>query len=161
MLDIADYRVMESFLTKADLDHPVMEKELIAGLKPQSLQERFAFWESELERCIKCYACRAACPLCYCTRCTAECNQPQYISVPSHKLGNLEWHVMRAMHLAGRCISCGECSRACPMDIPVSALPMYLADVVQESFGVKAGLTAQMPSVLSTFKPDDKENFIR
>jgi formate dehydrogenase subunit beta len=161
VLDIPNYGVMENFLLRAESDHPVKEKELIATIRQMNLEQRFLFWKNELDRCIKCYACRAACPLCFCTRCTAECNQPQWVSVPSHIRGNVEWHVLRAMHLAGRCISCGDCSRSCPMDIPIAVLPMYLADVAQESFGTKAGLSATMPSVLSTFKPNDKENFIR
>ena len=161
LLDIPNYEVMQNFLLKAESDHPAKEKDLISKVRQMNLDQRFEFWKNELDRCIKCYACRAACPLCFCTRCTAESNQPQWISVPSHIRGNVEWHILRAMHLAGRCISCGDCSRACPMNIPISALPMYLADVVQESFGVKAGLSATMPSVLSTFKPNDKENFIR
>jgi len=161
LLDIPDYEVMQNFLLKAESGHPANAKELIAKISQMGPGQRFEFWKKELDRCIKCYACRAACPLCFCTRCTAECNQPQWIGVPSHLQGNVEWHILRAMHLAGRCISCGDCSRACPMDIPVAVLPMYLADVVQESFGMKAGLSATMPSVLSTFKPNDKENFIR
>ena len=90
------------------------------------LEQRRQFWEEQFSRCLKCYACRAACPLCYCSRCTVECNQPQWIPVPAHDLGNLEWNVMRAMHLAGRCVNCGDCSRACPVGIPLYLLNQEL-----------------------------------
>ena len=30
------------------------------------LEERLAYWEKEFDRCIRCYACRNACPMCVC-----------------------------------------------------------------------------------------------
>lgn len=126
-----------------------------------SLEARREFWQAQFARCLKCYACRAACPLCYCTRCTVECNQPQWIPVPAHDLGNLEWNVLRAMHLAGRCVDCGDCDRACPVAIPLRLLNRKLAAVVEENFRFRAGLAATGDNALSTFKPDDPEDFIR
>jgi len=161
VLDLPDLGVMEKYLQSLQVDHPKKEKDLIEKLKIQSKAERFDFWKSELSRCIKCFACRSACPLCYCTRCATDCNQPQWISVPSHTLGNHEWHTLRAMHLTGRCTSCGECSRACPKDIPIAALTMFMSDVVEEHFGVKSGLSLKQQSVMSTYKPEDKESFIK
>ncbi len=130
----------------------------IESMKPA---ERWDFWMTEFSTCIKCYACRASCPLCYCTRCTVECNQPQWVHVPSHELGNLEWHVMRAMHLAGRCINCGECRRACPMDIPLNLLTQKLIVEIEDNFGVKSAENPDDVFVLATFDKDDKEDFIR
>ena len=137
------------------------DKEMLAKLESMSPGERWKFWTDELSRCIKCYACRSKCPLCYCTRCTVECNQPQWIQVPSHELGNLEWHIMRAMHLSGRCVNCGACYRACPLSIPLHLLTIKTADVIEQNFGVRAGTGTEKTHVMSTFKPDDKENFIR
>ncbi len=125
------------------------------------LEQRRDFWQEQFSRCLKCYACRAACPLCYCTRCTVECNQPQWIPVPAHDLGNLEWNVLRAMHLAGRCVDCGDCSRACPVAIPLHLINRKLAAVVEESFAFRAGRAARAENALSTFKPDDAEDFIQ
>ncbi|NIM03303.1 coenzyme F420 hydrogenase, partial [bacterium] len=58
-------------------------------------------------------------PLCYCSECITEKTMPQWIvSSPSLK-GNTFWNVIRAFHLAGRCIDCGECERVCPVNIPL------------------------------------------
>ncbi|MCX6334335.1 MAG: 4Fe-4S dicluster domain-containing protein [Bacteroidia bacterium] len=73
---------------------------------------------------------------------------------------HMEWHILRAMHLAGRCISCGECGRACPVGIPCHLLTMHLADQTQMYFNVHAGTSDKMKSVLSVYEPGDKENFI-
>ncbi len=133
---------------------------LLARLEAMSAEERQAFWQEEMEHCMKCYACRQACPLCYCTQCTVEMNQPQWISVAASSLGNMEWHIMRAMHLSGRCVECGECGRACPVNIPIHLLTMKLAKDVRETYGTPAGFSVAEGCAMSTFKPDDKENFI-
>jgi ferredoxin len=160
LLDIADITVMQSYIEKSDLSNPAKDKELLAKLNKLSPEERFAYWKEELSKCIKCYACRQACPMCYCIRCTVEVNQPQWIPVQANTHGNMDWHALRAMHLAGRCISCGECGRACPVGIPCHLLTMQLADQVHNYFKVYAGTSDKMNSVLSTYEPNDKESFI-
>jgi ferredoxin len=160
LLDIADIQVMQGYIEKSDLSNPAKYKELLAELNKLTTEEKFAYWQKELSKCIKCYACRQACPMCYCTRCTVEVNQPQWILVQSNTHGNMEWHILRAMHLAGRCISCGECGRACPVGIPCHLLTMQLVDQVHNYFKVYAGTSDKMSSVLSTFEPNDKESFI-
>ncbi len=130
-------------------------------LMAMSASERRAFWAEELGRCVKCYACRSACPMCYCERCTMDCNRPQWVPVASHALGNLEYHVVRTMHLAGRCVQCGTCGAACPVGIPVHLLTFFAEDSVRRQFGQKGGASAKLDYAMSTFKPDDKEEFIR
>jgi ferredoxin len=159
-LDIADMQVMQAYIEKCDLSNPPKYAELLAMLNKLSPEEKFEYWKKELSKCIKCYACRQACPMCYCTRCTVEVNQPQWIPVKSNTHGNMDWHILRAMHLAGRCISCGECGRACPVGIPCHLLTMQLADQVHSYFKVYAGTSVKMNSVLSTYEPNDKESFI-
>jgi ferredoxin len=160
VLDIADLQVMKSYIEKCDLTNPEKYKPLLDQLKKMSPAEKFAYWQKELSKCIKCYACRQACPMCYCIRCSTEVNQPQWIPVQANTHGNMEWHILRAMHLAGRCISCGECGRACPLDIPCHILTMHLTDKVYDYFGVYAGVSEKMSSVMSTYEPKDKESFI-
>ena len=160
LLDIADTKVMQGYIEKSDLSNPPEYKELLSKLNKLTPEEKFAYWQNELSKCIKCYACRQACPMCYCTRCTVEVNQPQWIPVQSNTQGNMDWHVLRAMHLAGRCISCGECGRACPVGIPCHLLTMHLTDQVYNYFKVYAGTSEKMSSVLSTYEPNDKESFI-
>ena len=137
------------------------DRELLERLRAMTHAERWAFWQKELARCVKCYACRNSCPMCYCERCTMDCNRPQWVPVPSHAVGNLEYHTVRAMHLAGRCVECGECGRACPVGIPVHLMTFHAEDSVRRQFGSEAGRTAKLDYALSTFKPDDKETFIR
>ncbi len=152
---------LETWISQNMKQITAADREKMSALENKSREERWQYWLNEFSRCIKCYACRAACPLCYCSSCTVDCNQPQWISVPAHTLGNLEWHVMRAMHLAGRCINCGECARACPVDLPIHLLTFKLSDDIKDAFGQQAGIKARPDYALSTFKPDDKENFIR
>jgi ferredoxin len=139
---------------------PPVTKE-IEDLAAMSVTDRFAFWENELSRCVKCYACRSACPLCYCTKCLTESNQPQWVTVAPHTLGNFEWHINRAMHLAGRCIQCGSCTLACPVGIPIALLTIEASNIVQREFNYQAGIKADAPAALSSFMVDDKEVFIR
>ncbi len=160
LIDIPDMNYMQSVIEKSYQGNPEKEKALIEELRKMSTEERFAWWQKELSKCIKCYACRQACPMCYCSRCTVEINQPQWIPVQSNTEGNMEWHMLRAMHLAGRCVSCGECARACPVDIPCHLLTMFLVDQTHNHFNVYAGTAEDMKSVLSVYEPGDKENFI-
>jgi len=151
---------VETFIDQFAIELEARDKEILAKINKMTAEERWTFWINELSQCFKCYACRAACPLCYCTRCTVDDNRPQWIPVASHQLGNLEWHIMRAMHLAGRCIDCGACADACPIAIPLNLLTKKMREDMKEFFGeikpsVKSG------NLMSTFKPDDKENFIR
>jgi formate dehydrogenase (coenzyme F420) beta subunit len=160
LLEIGDTEVMKAYIDKCDLGNPEKDKVLLEMLSKLSPVEKFAYWQKELSKCIKCYACRQACPMCYCIRCTVEVNQPQWIPVQANTHGNMEWHILRAMHLAGRCVSCGECGRACPVGIPCHLLTMHLSDQVFSYFKVHAGTSDKMNSVMSTYEPNDKESFI-
>lgn len=159
--EFVDFKALDEYLAGLDDRLSSQEQEQIDKIEKLTPAERWQFWQDQLSRCFKCYACRAACPMCYCSRCTIECNQPQWVPAAAHELGNFEWHVMRAMHLAGRCINCGACARACPMDIPLNLLTQKLAHEAYKNFDYSAGRTGQTEYVLSSFKIDDRENFIR
>jgi len=137
------------------------DQEMIDKLNAMTREERWKFWTDQFSACVKCYACRAVCPMCYCSQCTVECNQPQWIKVSSETSGNFEWHAIRAMHLAGRCINCGECGRICPAGIPVHLLTVQMNQEIEREFGGKTGFSATQGYALNTFKPGDKENFIK
>lgn len=123
--------------------------------------ERWEFWRRQFLRCIKCYACRQACPLCYCTQCVVERNQPQWIASSSHPKGNFAWNVVRAMHLAGRCIGCGECERVCPSNIPLMLANKKVAQVVKEQFGYESGYDIDEPLPMASFMPDDSDELFK
>lgn len=151
---------MEQYLGSIQPALKPEDKEMIERLDAMTPAERWEFWQKEMENCIKCYACRQACPLCYCTQCTVEGNQPQWIPVGATQLGNMEWHIMRAMHLAGRCITCGQCGEACPVNIPIHLLPVKLAEEVKNVYKTVSGMSREEGCAMSTYRPDDKENFI-
>ena len=134
--------------------------ERIAELDALPPAERFAFWAKEMERCTQCYACRQACPLCFCERCIVEKTQPQWIETSPHPRGNFAWHLTRAQHLAGRCVGCGECERACPVGIPLGLITRKVAEVVQRRFGHRTVDDPAIPAPIGAFRPDDGQEFI-
>ncbi len=122
--------------------------------------ERWDFWTGHFDRCIRCYACREACPICTCTRCITDKNQPQWVPTSPHSLGNFHWNLTRAFHLAGRCVGCNECERACPMDIPLSLINLKLTKAVHDEYGFIAGMNADDPPPLATYKEGETQDFI-
>lgn len=136
-------------------------EEEIAKLEALSPAERWAFWKSEFERCIRCYACRQICPMCFCQTCITEKSQPQWISSSPSPAGNFAWNAFRAFHLAGRCSGCQECSRACPVGIRLDLINKKLALDVKNLYGFESGADAAAKPPLSTYKPDDNQDFIK
>ncbi len=156
-----DFKTIEEHIATANIGIKEDEKDILDRIEKMSMEERWSFWQKEFSKCFKCFACRSSCPMCYCPKCTTESNQPQWIPVAAHELGNMEWHIMRAMHLAGRCVNCGECARSCPMEIPLNLLTYNLIEGIEKDFNAVAGIKADDTYALSTFKPDDKESFIK
>jgi formate dehydrogenase (coenzyme F420) beta subunit len=127
----------------------------------QSPDERLAFWREEFARCTKCYACRQVCPLCYCPRCIVDKNRPICIDPSPTLKGAFAWHITRAFHLAGRCVACDACTRACPAGIDLRLLNLSLARAAEEHFGYRAGEDCDAEPVIGAFREDDPESFIR
>lgn len=159
--EFANFAEIESYIADFQLKLDEKEQEIINKLEGMTREERFKFWMDELSHCFKCYACRAACPLCYCTKCIVEENRPQWINPWAAPLANMEWHINRAMHMAGRCTGCGACGDACPVGIPIHILTRKMMEDLGPEFGFVPGQPSKNGNALSTWKADDKENFIR
>lgn len=131
-------------------------------LRNMTRDERLAYWKKELARCIKCYACRQVCPMCYCEQCIVDKNRPQRLDTSATLKGNFAWNITRGFHLAGRCVGCGACAAACPVGIDLDLLNLTLAKAAEDNFdGYRAGETAGTLPIIGTFSAEDKEAFIR
>ncbi|MEW6033415.1 MAG: 4Fe-4S ferredoxin [Chloroflexota bacterium] len=117
--------------------------------------ERRGFWLEQFGRCIRCHACRQACPGCYCSECFVDQLDPTWVGIRKDVTDNEMWNTIRAFHLAGRCISCNECERVCPVSIPLSLLNRKLEKDVGEFFDFQAGIKAETVPPFATFKKDE------
>jgi len=132
----------------------------IESFEGLSDEERWQYFSREMSRCIRCYACRNACPLCYCTECFVDASNPQWIGKSVNESDTALFHLMRAFHLAGRCVECGACERACPLGIDIRKLNRKLSKDVDVLFDYKAGISLDEVAPLATYRPDDSEAFI-
>lgn len=129
----------------------------VTEFEAHPLEERFAFWQREMNRCIRCYACRNACPLCVCRDyCVAQSRDPHWVTQEDDVREKWMFQIIHAMHLAGRCVDCGECQRACPVDIPLLLLKRKLNRETWELFGHEAGVDPQAVPPLLTFQVEEK-----
>ncbi len=132
----------------------------IAALESAPALERWNYWQGQFAQCIRCYACRAVCPLCYCSTCIADKHRPQWVPTAFNGPGNTAWNVARAMHLAGRCIGCDECTRVCPADIRLDLLNIRLANEIESRYGYVADTDPNSPPPLTVFEPGDTGDFL-
>lgn len=133
----------------------------IARLEAMAPAERWEYWKEQFSKCIKCYACRQVCPFCFCEQCLCDRNRPQVVEQTPRPAGNTAWHLVRAMHLAGRCAGCAECERVCPMDIPLNLLNRKMAKELKELFNSETGFEVRDKGPLNSYQDDDDQSFIR
>jgi len=138
-----------------------LEAEELARIEALPQAERWAFWKEHFSRCIRCMACRQVCPFCYCEQCLCDKNRPQAVESTPRPAGNMAWHIVRAMHLAGRCGGCAECERVCPMDIPLNLLNRRMAQELKELYDFEASTTPQEKGPLARYQEDDDQSFIK
>ena len=108
----------------------------VAKLEAMTPDERFAFWQNELSRCIRCNACRDICPACTCEQCVFG-NPKSGVEnkAAANSFEEKMFHIIRAFHVAGRCTDCGECSRVCPQRIPLHLLNRKFIKDIDNFYG--------------------------
>ena len=109
-------------------------------------------WLSMFQRCLKCMACVKSCPFCYCTECSIEGFKPELV----HRLRDTRelftFHLTRALHMAGRCVECGACESACPVEIPLTRLYHELNEWFREKYSYIPGRSFEEPPPPLVFK---------
>lgn len=126
----------------------------------QSPHERWNYLVQEAGKCIRCYACRNACPMCYCPECFVDISKPQWVGKSTELSDTIVFHLLRAFHLAGRCVACGACELACPMGVDIRKLNRKLQKDVADLFQYEAGCSLDEIAPLATYRTDDPDSFM-
>jgi formate dehydrogenase subunit beta len=123
--------------------------------------ERYQYFQDLVKTCIRCYACRDACPLCYCHVCFVDEHMPQWLGKSIDARDVLTYHFLRAFHCAGRCTDCGACESACPLNIKVRQFTRLLEKDIRALYGYEAGMSLDSQPPLTVYLPDDPQEFIK
>jgi ferredoxin len=132
----------------------------VAEFEKKSPAERWEYFQNELSRCIRCNACRQACPTCWCKECFAEQTDRKWIGVGTEPSDTKFFQIIRIFHQAGRCVECDACYRACPMGIDLRLYTKKIVKDVEEAFGYLPAFDAEALPPLSTFSEKDSDSFI-
>jgi len=139
--------------TEAQRHKGTKDDTAIEWFEKLSTKEKGEFWNKEFERCIRCYACRQVCPVCYCPDCFVNRTMPKYLNKKVNGAENKLFQMIRMMHVFGRCTDCRACDNACPVRIPLHLLTKKIAKDALELFGYTSGQGKEHP--FSTFKKDE------
>lgn len=154
---IYDELLADPVAEQADVDR----YEDVRRVEAMGTEDRWRYFEELIAPCIRCYACRNACPMCYCPTCFVDESRPQWVGKTLDPTDTRTFHLLRAFHLAGRCTDCGACERACPVGIPVRQFTKKLEKDVKELYGYEAGVVVEGRPPLDTYRPDDPQDFIK
>jgi len=128
----------------------------IREFEAKSPAERWAYFTEEVSKCIRCYACRQACPNCYCKVCFIDQGKPRWAGAGSDISDTIFFHIGRIFHQAGRCVECDACVRACPMGIDLRMFTVKLGEDVKDLFDYVPGLSVDEPPPLCAVDRDEE-----
>jgi len=98
--------------------------------------------------------------MCYCNLCFVDQNQPIWFGKTTELNDIIVFHLIRAMHMAGRCVACGACSSVCPMGIDLNLITRKLEKIVKERFNFTSGLNPETLPPMMDFKMEDSQEFM-
>jgi len=133
----------------------------VRSLEAMTPEQRWKYFDDLLAPCMRCYACRNACPLCYCPTCFVDEARPQWVGKSQDASDVRTFHFLRAYHCAGRCTDCGACERACPVGINMRTFTKKLEKDCLDLFGWEAGLDPEERPPLDVYRPQDPNDFIK
>jgi formate dehydrogenase subunit beta len=133
----------------------------VRSLEAMTPEQRWKYFDDLLAPCMRCYACRNACPLCYCPTCFVDEARPQWVGKSQDASDVRTFHFLRAYHCAGRCTDCGACERACPVGINMRTFTKKLEKDCLDLFGWEAGLNPEVRPPLDVYRPQDPNDFIK
>ena len=147
---------------EAEHDLPEGRFSEVRTIEAMSQLDRLRYFESVYAKCIRCYACRDVCPCCTCRECFVDQRREGWVGKQNNVAENRFYGLTRVMHIGDRCIECGECERACPMDLPLMQLNRKVIKDMNELFGDFESALAldEAPSVLTTYDLADREEFM-
>lgn len=140
--------------------NPDAEYDQVKEFEAKSIEERWAYFTKEMAKCIRCNACRQACPSCYCPTCFAEQSMPQWVGIGEDATDTQVFQFMRLYHMVGRCVDCGSCVAVCPMGVDLRKFLKKIDKDCWEMFGNRAGSSMEDMPPLGKFSENDKEDFI-
>ncbi len=132
----------------------------IAAIEQMTEDERFEYWQRQLNRCRRCFACRNACPVCTCRVCLFDRENPDFLDPAKDQLAQHQfYHIIRAFHVSDRCVGCGECSRVCPEGIPLHLLHQKLQGDLDRFYGSYTPGVDRLPAPLSHAEATEPDFF--
>lgn len=163
-----------------NVDQPLDDwQKAIDGLKARRQENREKTFEelrpkatgfkgllSTFAHCIACRNCQAVCPICYCRQCYFESgtSKPSTafqlkkisrrggVSYPADKI---MFHIGRMAHMSASCVSCGMCTDACPVAIPVGKVFSLAGASTQSAFEYEPGKSDNEPLPMRDYRLDE------